>query len=80
MDYTKKTALFMPDNWVFIEMEYSYDEVVIFTVNELNPDENESTEDNQVLKTRNTVEVVLGIEETKELIRSLQSLLPEEDC
>ena len=80
MDYTKKTSLFMPDNWAFIEMEYSYDEVVIFTVNELNPDENESTEDNQVLKTRNTVEVVLGVEETKELIRSLQALLPEEDC
>lgn len=80
MDYTKKTSLFMPDNWTFIEMEYSYDEVVIFTVNELNPDENESTEDNQVLKTRNTVEVVLGVEETKELIRSLQALLPEEEC
>lgn len=75
--YTKQTNLFLTESDALIEMEYAHGDIVIFTVNELEKDEEKSTKDNSVMKTARTAEIYIGIEEVKELIRSLQFLIPE---
>lgn len=75
--YTKQTNLFLTESDALIEMEYAHGDIVILTVNELEKDEEKSTKDNSVMKTARTAEIYIGIEEVKELIRSLQFLIPE---
>jgi hypothetical protein len=57
---------------------YNHDsDSVIFTVNDFIKDEEESTENHLVMKENDKLEVYLSSDELKELIRSLQSILPE---
>ncbi|WP_445506820.1 hypothetical protein [Niallia sp. 03190] len=80
MEYSKQIKLYFPECYSLIEMDYAHEDSIILTINELGEDEENSSSDNKILKTINTVEIVIGEEEARELIRSLQSLLPREEC
>jgi len=77
--YSKEIRLWFPESYARIEAEYTDNGSVILTVSELETDETKSTKDNEFLKTRTTTEIYLDVDETKELIRSLQSLIPNEE-
>ncbi|MCA1029320.1 hypothetical protein LCM23_25235 [Cytobacillus kochii] len=77
MEYTKKMQLFLQESYALIEMEYyAFADSVTLTVNELDRDEENSTSDNEVLKTIRSSEIYISVDETKELINSLKNLLP----
>lgn len=76
----KKTTLCFEECLASVEIEYTeHSDSVVFTVNGHDVDVEKSTENNEVFKIVETTEIYLGFDEVKELIRSLQGMLPEGD-
>lgn len=77
--FTKRTTLFFGDSYATVEMENNNGDYVLLTVSELEKDEEKSSADNEYLVPNKVTEICLDIDEVKEVIRSLQSLIPEEE-
>ena len=61
-----------------VEVRSFDDEVIALTLIELVEDDEKSTHDNTHYKKDDSVEIYLGIDEVKEVIRALQSMLPSD--
>jgi hypothetical protein len=75
----KRAILFFDECYAKVELEMPHEDSLILTVNELDKNEEKSTVDNEILETVRTSEIYIGVEEARELIRSLEFILPKED-
>ncbi|MCM3180213.1 hypothetical protein [Cytobacillus horneckiae] len=77
MSLTKQINLVFSESDVVIKMEYTPWETVMLTTRELELDIDRSDDDHRYMKDARVTEIDLSEEETRELIRSLQNLLPQ---
>lgn len=76
--FFKKVNISLPESYVDITVENHDNDSFVLCLCELTKNEEKSTPDCEVLEPKSTTEVYLGIEEVKEIISTLESVLPKE--